>query len=283
MVVHVPVEEADEGAEDDRARVEAEVRHVVRQSRVLGGVAQHVERTAVEGAQRHHHRQQPEPERKGDGDYGQVTDQHHPGPEEQLPPELRLGGGKQPLLPLAAQPAQRQAQFALDGAVQLERIDDAAAQEVDQHLPVRPRRSARLPFRVDRGVQRVLVMNPVAGPEPRRVVPAEEADDGQKHPVEQRGPEHAAVHQFVEGVDQERAAGAVEQQQRHHRGPRQPAGGEEGGRSRDRQQTQVAAGLQQALRVAAPVEAGKLLAAQGRTVPVDLRHAGVGSHAQRLP
>jgi hypothetical protein len=48
MVVHVPVEESKEGIQYDRSTVESEVRHIVRQSYVLGVVAKEKKPAPIE-------------------------------------------------------------------------------------------------------------------------------------------------------------------------------------------------------------------------------------------
>ena len=55
VVIHVPVEEAEERIQDDRAGAEPKVWHVVLQADVLGVVAQKQQPAAVERGQRNEH------------------------------------------------------------------------------------------------------------------------------------------------------------------------------------------------------------------------------------
>ena len=66
-------------------------------------------------------------------------------------------------------------------------------------------------------MQRVLVVLLVAGPEQDRVVPAQEAHDGQKERVERLRLEDGLVAQLVETVQKQRPTGPVylEDQQEH--------------------------------------------------------------------
>ncbi len=60
MKVHVPVEKLDKGIQDDRARTEPKIGHIVLQPHMLGVIAQKEQAAAIEGRQGDQNRQQPE-------------------------------------------------------------------------------------------------------------------------------------------------------------------------------------------------------------------------------
>jgi len=58
--IHVPIEELHEWVDRKCPAAEPKIRHAVLQADVLGGIAEHMQPTAVTGAERYQYRQQPE-------------------------------------------------------------------------------------------------------------------------------------------------------------------------------------------------------------------------------
>ena len=86
MKVHVPVEKLDKGIQDDRARTEPEVGHIVLQPHVLGVITQKEQATTVEGRQGDQNWDQPETKiERDDSEQGMAHQQDTRPIEEPLP------------------------------------------------------------------------------------------------------------------------------------------------------------------------------------------------------
>ena len=219
MVVHEPVHKRQSRIQIHGATAQPEVRDIARQPRVLGFVAQPLKPPAVEGSERDNHRQHPQLEVERHPHESRVPDQQHPCPTREAPALLEARAREQVFFPLTPDVTARVSQRHPQRAYESRRVDERELKELSQGGP-----EVRGDLQIIGRIERELVMLGVAGPEERRVVPAQKADQVEKEAIQEARREDRAVIELMKGVAQESPAGAVHEKRHHRRIPRPVSG-----------------------------------------------------------
>ena len=262
VVVHVPVEKAHEGAEQDGAGAEAEIGHLVAQADVLGGVAEKEEPAAVEGAQGDQDDGLPVAAVERYRRQGRVSAQQEAVEAEEPPSSgavlWREQGGVPPFLHSSAAVAHDP----FHGRPESPGVHQG---ELEIVLQFQLRRQHHL--QVVGRMQGVLVMGAVAGPEEDGIVPADEAVDVEEEGIEPAGAEDGAVAELVKAVDDEAVHRSVGKQGEKEPGPGEAYRGEPGNGPGQGEHTEETHGLHQTAPVAALVELVEQFSGNGGSIP----------------
>ena len=229
VVVHLPVQEAEERIQQDGPAAKPVIRHLILEPGVLGVVAQPLQPAAVERRQRDHDRHQPQAEGERDDDDQGLPQELDARPGEQAAAQFHGRFGEKGVLPVTFQPAETEPDAALQPAEEVPRVHHGVLEEGPEGELDRQHH-----FEVSRGVERVFVVLLVARPEHHGVVPTQEADHVKEERVQGLRFEDRFVAELVEPVEEKRPEGAMQEKNQQQHGKRKPSGGEEGGCSLSR-------------------------------------------------
>src|SRR5579859_2706948 len=277
VVVHVPVQKADNGIDDEGAGAQAKVGDIILETGVLGVIAEVLEQAAIKRGQGEYDDELPQSKIERHSQDEQVAEQDEARPAEEAAPLGDGGRGKETLFPGAVDPSERQPRDQPQAVHEVPRIDERRAQQRLHGV-----RLGQDHLQVVWRVEGIFMMLLVTGPEHDRIAPADKADQVQEERVERLRLEDGLMDKLVEGVDEERKAGAVQVKEQQEDVPGQANGGVPGRGAGSEQDSEIAKGLLQAQPIAALVEQGERLARNGRLVPVDAAFVGSGDHGLGL-
>ena len=104
----------------------------------------------------------------------------------------------------------------------------------------------------------IFVMFHVTGPKVNVVVPAQKTQYAKKCPIEELGLENGIMNQFMKPVDHEVVAHAVKKNEWGNQPPRQQPGSEANRRTRQHQQPQIPADLQEPENITSTIQQRQL-------------------------